>query len=330
MTTERNDFDPKAHNPTFQWGFLAPKYWGIWLGLIVGLPIALLPIRLQYWIASKIAKKLASNPPRTVHNIWANLTLCFPNKSDNEKEAILLECLTTAGVFLLNFPLITLFGKRYLEKSCSIKGLEHLQTVREQGHNVILLTPHTWAIDVLPVLLASKGSPVVAMVKEQKNPVGDWLMHRQRMQFGGRIYERSAGIKPYMKSVREGYIGYYLPDQDHGREQSLFVDFFATQKATLPGLGKLAKVSKAKVLAAFTRLNTETGKYEITISSVWENFPSGDEHADARAMNAFIEQQVSRYPEQYMWTFQLLRTRPDPTERSPYNNEDLKKPAVKS
>ena len=330
MKTERNDFDPKAYNPTFQWGFLAPKHWGTWLGLLVGIPLALLPIRLQRWMVSKIINWLANKPPRTVHNIWTNLTLCFPEKNDAEKEAILRDCLTTAGVFLFNFPLITLFGQRYLERRCDIEGLEHLEAVRQQGDNVILLTPHTWAIDVLPILLAAKGSPVVAMVKQQKNPVGDWLMHRQRIQFGGRIYERSAGIKPYMKSIREGYIGYYLPDQDHGREQSLFVDFFATQKATLPGLGKLAKVSKAKVLSSFTRFNTETGRYEVRIFPAWENFPSENEHSDARQMNAFIEQQIAQYPAQYMWTFQLLRTRPDPEEQSPYYDEQLKKPTAKS
>ncbi|MGL0820610.1 lauroyl-Kdo(2)-lipid IV(A) myristoyltransferase [Vibrio vulnificus] len=330
MKTERNDFDPKAYHPTFQWGFLAPKYWGTWLGLLVGIPLALLPIRLQRWMISQVIHWLAKHPPRTVHNIWTNLSLCFPEKSDAEKERILHDCLTTAGVFLLNFPLITLFGQRYLEKQCDIEGLEHLEAVRQQGNNVILLTPHTWAIDVLPILLAAKGSPLVAMVKQQKNPVGDWLMHRQRIQFGGRIFERSAGIKPYMKSIREGYIGYYLPDQDHGRDQSLFVDFFATQKATLPGLGKLAKVSKAKVLSCFTQFNTKTGRYQIRIYPAWVNFPSTDEQADARQMNAFIEQQIARYPEQYMWTFQLLRTRPDPQEQSPYYNEMLKKPTAKS
>ncbi|EGQ9991165.1 lauroyl-Kdo(2)-lipid IV(A) myristoyltransferase [Vibrio vulnificus] len=330
MKTERNDFDPKAHNPTFQWGFLTPKHWGIWLGLLVGLPFALMPLRFQRWLVTKIINKLADKPPRTVHNIWTNLTLCFPDKTNAEKETILRDCLITAGVFLLNFPLITLFGRRHLERNCDIIGLEYLEAVREHGHNVILLTPHTWSIDVLPILLAAKGSPVVAMVKEQKNPIGDWLMHRQRIQFGGRIYERSAGIKPYMKSIREGYIGYYLPDQDHGREQSIFVDFFATQKATLPGLGKLAKVSKAKVVSCFTRFNVETGRYEIRIYPMWKNFPSADEHTDARQMNAFIEEQVSRYPEQYMWIFQLLRTRPNPEERSPYYNEALKKPTAKS
>ncbi len=323
--TVRNDSDPKAHNPTFQWGFLAFKFWGTWLAILLCLPIALLPKKLHVWLARRIANLLANKRRGTVLNIWVNLSLCFPDKTEDEKEAILRDCLTTAGAFLLSFPLISVFGQRYLDKNTEIRGLEHLEALQSQGDKVLLLAPHTWAIDVLPILLASKGSPVVAMVKEQKNPIGDWLMHRQRMQFGGRIYERSAGIKPYMKSVREGYIGYYLPDQDHGREQSVFVDFFGVPKATLPGLGKLAKVCRAKVVPSFTRYNIETGKYEVDILPVWDDFPSGDELTDARRLNAFIEQQLIDSPEQYMWIFQLLRNRPDPDEMSPYRDEKYKK-----
>lgn len=327
--TDRNDFDPKAHNPTFQWGFVAFKNWGTWLAIIFGLPIALLPKSVHIWIARRVAnymsKRLVKHHRSTARNIWVNLSLCFPDKSDQEKEQIFKDCLTTAGAFLLSFPLISLLGKRYLDSNTEIEGLEHLQKLQESGDNIILLTPHTWAIDVLPILLASKGSPVVAMIKEQKDPIGDWLMHRQRMQFGGRIYERSAGIKPYMKSIREGYIGYYLPDQDHGREQSVFVDFFGVPKATLPGLGKLAKVSRAKVVPAFTRYNIKTGKYEVKISPVWDDFPSGDELVDARRQNAFIEQALENNIEQYMWNFQLLKSRPNLDDANPYREEKYKK-----
>ncbi|MFA0006453.1 lauroyl-Kdo(2)-lipid IV(A) myristoyltransferase, partial [Vibrio splendidus] len=36
MMTQRNDFDPKAYNPTFNRSFLTPKFWGTWLGVIAG------------------------------------------------------------------------------------------------------------------------------------------------------------------------------------------------------------------------------------------------------------------------------------------------------
>ncbi|MFA0707842.1 lauroyl-Kdo(2)-lipid IV(A) myristoyltransferase, partial [Vibrio sp. 10N.222.48.A3] len=169
------------------------------------------------------------------------------------------------------------------------------------------LVPHSWCIDIPAILLASRGLPVSAMANSQKNPLTDLLMHKQRVQYGGRVYDRSGGIKPFIKSVKDGYLGYYLPDQDHGPEQSVFSDFFATEKATLPGLGKLAKVSRAKIVPTFASYNIETGKYEIEIKAPIEL--SGDEHQDARAMNEVVEGFVNPKPEQYMWILKLLKTR---------------------
>ncbi|PMH45979.1 lipid A biosynthesis (KDO)2-(lauroyl)-lipid IVA acyltransferase [Vibrio sp. 10N.286.49.B3] len=323
--TKRNDFDPKAYNPTFQWDFLAPKHWGTWLGLIASLPLALLPNRCHVWIADKIARKLITKRKGTIHNAWVNLALCFPEKSDQEREAILHKTLVTAGTFMLRFANLTLRSKQWLRDNTVVNGMENLQTVLDEGHKAILLVPHTWGIDIPAVLLASQDLPVSAMAKRQKNPVTDWLMHRQRVQYGGRVYERSGGIKPFIKSIRDGYLGYYLPDQDHGREHSLFIDFMGNRKATLPGLGKLAKVSRSKIVPVFAMLNTDTGKYEINIHPAWENYPNETEAEDARMMNAMIEQEVIQHPEQYMWILKLLRTQEDPDSiYNPYKDPKYK------
>ena len=307
----RNDFDEKAYNPTFEWHFLAPKYWPTWLLVLLSIPIALLPLKTRYRLSALLANKLIKSRKGTILNAWVNLKLCFPEKTDLEREAILYNTLVTAGVFMSGFCLLTLRGKEWLQNHCTINGLEHISSLQDQNQQAILLVPHTWAIDIPAILLASKGMPVSAMAKKQKNEVLDWLMHRQRVQYGGRVYERSGGVKPFIKSVRDGYLGYYLPDQDHGPEHSIFVDFFATTKATLPGLGKLSKVCRAKIIPIYAMIDASTGQYIINIDPPFDNFPAESEVLDARAMNAFIEKSASKNPEQYMWILRLLRTQPD-------------------
>lgn len=311
MSAPRNDFDPLAYNPVFHWRFLAPKYWGTWLTLLLLVPVSLLPIKFRYWLSTKIARKLIKSRKSTTLTAWVNLALCFPEKTEQEREEILYQTLVTAGVFLTGFCQITLRSKNWLKSHCEIKGLENIQHVLNNGDNAILLVPHTWAIDIPAVLLASENLPVSAMAKKQSNEVIDWLMHRQRVQYGGRVYERSGGIKPFIKSVRDGYLGYYLPDQDHGPEHSIFVDFFGTTKATLPGLGKLAKVSKAKIIPVYAMIDAKTGRYTVNICPHFEHFPTGTEEEDARKMNAFIEEQAGQNPEQYMWILKLLKTQQD-------------------
>lgn len=311
MTKQRNDFDPKAYNPSFRRGFLAPKLWGTWVAVILALPVAFLPLRFHQWLARIIALKLSKSRKGPAHRARVNFELCFPNLSFQEREQLIYKTLYTASVFVLRFSLLTLKSKSWLREQCEFIGKENLTKHTDNGENVILLVPHSWAIDIPAIMLASMDLPVSAMAKKQKNPVSDWLMHRQRVQYGGRVYERSGGIKPFIKSVKDGYLGYYLPDQDHGTELSEFVSFFDTTKATLPGLSKLAKLSRAKIVPLFASINPATGKYSLEVLPALEL--QNEDKADARAMNIAIETFVEPKPEQYMWILQLLYTQQDGT-----------------
>lgn len=87
------------------------------------------------------------------------------------------------------------------------------------------LVPHGWGVDIPAMLMASQGQKMAAMFHNQGNPVFDYVWNTVRRRFGGRLHARNDGIKPFIQSVRQGYWGYYLPDQDHGPEHSEFVDF---------------------------------------------------------------------------------------------------------
>ncbi|UJZ94022.1 lauroyl-Kdo(2)-lipid IV(A) myristoyltransferase [Photobacterium damselae subsp. damselae] len=311
-----NHYDKQAYNPQFHWSFLHPKYWGTWFAVLLASLFCLLPHKVRHTIASLFAKQAIKLNSKANHRARINLQMCFPEKTEAEREEILLQSITTAGTFLLGFASLSVRSKFWLEDNTIIRGMDNLTELTDQQQSVILLVPHTWAIDIPAVLLASRGLPVSAMAKKQKNPVSDWLMHRQRVQYGGRVYERSGGIKPFIKSIRDGYLGYYLPDEDLGPEHSVFVNFFATTKATMSGLGRLSKLSRAKIVPLFAMYNSETGKYELDFYPTLP-FPSDSEEQDARMMNECIEQYVTERPEQYMWILRLLKTRPN-GEKNPY------------
>lgn len=304
-------YDNKAYHPVFSWSFLHPKYWGTWLTVLFASLLSLLPHGIRRTLAAAFAKQAVKVNNNANQRARINLAMCFPDKTDAEREAMLLDSYITASSFLMGFASLSLRSKNWLESNTVIRGEEHLAALKARGDSVILLVPHTWAIDIPAVLLASRGLPVSAMAKKQKNAVSDWLMHKQRVQYGGRVYERSGGIKPFIKSVREGYLGYYLPDEDLGPEHSVFVDFFATTKATIAGLGRLAKLSRAKIVPLYSIYNSETGQYEIDIYPPLSPFPMETEAQDARMMNQCIEQYVTERPEQYMWILRLLKTRPN-------------------
>jgi len=171
------------------------------------------------------------------------------------------------------------------------------------------MVPHGWAIDASGIILHTHGMPMTSMYNPHRNPLVDWLWTLARQRFGGKMHARQNGIKPFLAHIKQGQMGYYLPDEDFGAEQSVFVDFFATYKATLPGLNKMAKLAKAVVIPMFPRYNAKSGKYEMEIRPPMQL--SDDPEQSARAMNEEIEYFVTPIPEQYVWILQLLRTRKD-------------------
>lgn len=300
-----------AYNPQFEWRFLSPKYWGNWIVIFIFAAISYLPNVIRYHLGKQFAK-LAMSKLNKKNNMRAriNLGLCFPELSPQQRDDILKQSYIVAACYLMMMPSLSLRSKKWLEKHTQFDGLHNLTDVTDAGDNAIMLVPHTWAIDAPGVILASRGLVISAMAKKQNDEMLDWLMNWQRYRFGGRMYERSTGIKPFIKSVRDGYLGYYLPDEDLGPDHSVFVDFFATTKATMSGLGRISKLSKAQVVPLFAGFNPKKGCFEFEFKPALP-FPTESEEKDARMMNQCIENYVTVRPEQYMWILRLLKTQQD-------------------
>ena len=195
----------------------------------------------------------------------------------------------------------------HLQKRSEFYGLDYVKQARSHGKNVILLVPHTWSIDASGVVMHTLGMPMTSMYNPHRNPLVDWLWNWTRERFGGKMHARQNGIKPFLADVRKGELGYFLPDEDYGEELSVYVDFFATEKATLPGLNRMAKVANAEVIPMFPIYNAEKGVYQIEILPPMEF--NGSPEQSAREMNKVIEYFVTKHPEQYVWILRLLKTR---------------------
>ena len=156
------------------------------------------------------------------------------------------------------------------------------------------------------------------MYSRQKNSLVNALLLHGRTRFGNSILvSRQEGIRPVIKSLREGVPLYYLPDMDYGSRDSLFVPFFGVLAATIPTLSRLARITGAKVVPCVTRQLPGGRGYVLKFYPAWEDFPGDSIEADTRRMNAFIEEHVLEMPEQYFWLHKRFKTRPQ-GEVKPY------------
>ena len=82
----------------FQWQFLLPKYWGIWLLAAMILPIIYLPLRWQFWLGRQLGifiYKIAGSRRR---DTLINLKLAFPEKPDVERELMAKQVFVNQGI----------------------------------------------------------------------------------------------------------------------------------------------------------------------------------------------------------------------------------------
>ncbi len=267
-----------------------------------------LPLSIQAAIGNGLGwvlYKLARSRTRVAR---INLKLCFPELSDTERETLVRKHVQSFMRGALDHGLLWWAPRRRLEKLIRIEGLEHWLAVKDQP--VIWLAPHFMGLDAGGTRLAM-DYPAVSMYGQQKNPYVMQLLLRSRTRFGtAELYSRQDGIKPVIKAIRKGLPFYYLPDQDFGASDAVFVPFFGVSAATVTGLSRLARVGRAKIVPAISRQLPGGQGYVLTFYPAWENFPSDDVEADTRRMNEFIEQRVREMPEQYFWTHKRFKTRP--------------------
>ena len=267
-----------------------------------------LPLSLQARIGNGLGwvlYKLARSRTRVAR---INLKLCFSELSDAARERLVLKHVQAFMRGALEHGLLWWAPRQRLEKLIRYEGLEHWLALKDQP--VIWLAPHFMGLDAGGTRI-SMDCRVVSMYGQQKNPYVMQLLLRSRTRFGNaQLFSRQDGIKPVIKSIRSGLPFYYLPDQDFGASDAVFVPFFGVPAATVTGLSRLSKVARAKVVPMITRILPGGEGYLVKFYPAWDNFPSDDVEADTRRMNAFIEERVREMPEQYFWTHKRFKTRP--------------------
>lgn len=288
----------------------APQYWWSWLFLALAWVLQELPRSAVRDLASGLGRLIQRFAGRSRAVAERNLELCFPEMSAAERARRLEAYYRYQAQTVLDYGLLW-FGKPGQHAArIRIEGLEHYERLQASGKPVIILAPHSLALDYGGVRM-SQMYDGVSFAKPMKNPVLEWINHRSRTRYSGDIFARDQGLRPAIRQLKRGRFFYYLPDEDLGADGAVFVDFFGVQKATLTALGRLARMSRAVVLPSFAWYDAAADQYVMRLWPPIEGYPTGDDELDARRMNEAVEQGVRQAPAQYLWSMRLFRTRPE-------------------
>lgn len=315
------------HRPPLARTHFAPRYWGTWLGLGLLWVLQALPRPVTRAFVPLLAWLLRQGSPKRRRFAEINLRWCFPELAEERRDALLREHFRCAAQCLLDYGMLWFGTARTHERRIEVEGAEHFRYLLAEGRPAILLVPHSLALDHGGLRL-SQIVDGVSFVKPLRNPVVEWVNQRSRSRYRADMFAREQGLRPVIREMRKGRFFYYLPDEDLGTDSAIFVDFFGVPKATLTSLARVARMTRADVLPTFAYYDRARDRYVLKLWPPLDDYPTGDEAADAAAMNAAIERCILEAPAQYLWTMRLFRTRPGGVP-GPYRaDSDTRRPAA--
>lgn len=241
-----------------------------------------------------------------------NLSLCFPEMSEAEKHKIIKQHFKHLITSALEYGLVFYASKERILEMVSIKNLDFVLEYYEK-RPIILLCPHFVGLDMGALRLTLEVVGYSIYSKQKNNLIAEKLKEA-RIRFiadkGGEVFARQGGLRPVLKRLRQTKRAfYYLPDQDFGERDSIYVPFFAHPScATVSALPKMVQMTDAVVVPMAVHRIGRT--YEMEFFKAWDNYPSGDLEADVTRMNKFVEEAIMKDITQYFWLHKRFKSQP--------------------
>ena len=286
---------------------LGPATWPFWT--IAGLAwlVTRLPLQAQRRIGRAIGRAFRLLGRSRHHVTRVNLRLCFPDRTEAERESLLRAHFEAAGIGVVESACGWWCPSARFQGIYRLEGLEHLDQALEKGRGVLLVSAHFTTLEFCGRLL-TLHRPFAAMYRPNENPVVDYLFKRNREHHTEGAIDRN-DIKGLLRALKRNAVVWYAPDQGKSGRHTELVPFFGIPASTQTATHRIARISQAPVLPFFGR-RLPDGRYDLTIQPPLPDFPTEDPVADTARVNQVIEKAVLEAPEQYFWSHRRFKSRP--------------------
>jgi KDO2-lipid IV(A) lauroyltransferase len=277
---------------------------------------ALLPYGLIARIGDGLGWLLYQIPSRRKRIVHINLKLCFPEWSDERREDVAQKHFRHAIRSYLERSVQWFGSAKKLEKLIQLDSAIDLTDPNLPP--TLFLGFHFVGIEAGSIFLNySLKRQCGSLYQPMSNPELEEVAKAARARFGADMASRADSARIVLRWLRDKKPVMLGADMDYGMRNSTFVPFFGVPTCTLTAVGRLAKVGHAQVVPFIGEVLPNYKGYCLKVFKPWDNYPTGDDEADARRMNAFLEEQIPLMPEQYYWVHKRFKTRP-PGEPSVY------------
>jgi KDO2-lipid IV(A) lauroyltransferase len=270
---------------------------------------ALLPYGLVARLGDGLGWLLYQIPSRRKRIVHINLKLCFPEWSDERREDVAQKHFRHAIRSYLERSVQWFGSAKKLEKLIQLDSA--IDLTDPDLPPTLFLGFHFVGIEAGSIFLNySLKRQCGSLYQPMSNPELEEVAKAARARFGADMASRADSARIVLRWLRDKKPVMLGADMDYGMRNSTFVPFFGVPTCTLTAVGRLAKVGQAQVVPFIGEVLPNYKGYRLKVFKPWENYPTGDDEADARRMNAFLEEQIPLMPEQYYWVHKRFKTRP--------------------
>jgi len=290
--------------------FWQPRFWPVWIG--VGL------LKIVFWLPQPARMAIGRWLGRALMSVAGsrrliaerNIEICFPELSPEDRRMLTRRHFESLGMSVIELGIAWWSNDDYMNRMVELRGVEHLHSALEQGKGVLMLGGHFASLEMSGRPLRALLPPMAAMYRPSNNPLIDQLMRRCRGRSTADLITKR-GIRQLLKVLKENRPVWYAADQAYSRKGTVLAPFFGEPAATNSAVSQIARLSGATVVPFFpTRVNNGS-RYRLEVLPALENFPSGDDTADAARLSEVLEVLIRKAPEQYYWVHRRFKGRPD-------------------
>jgi len=238
---------------------------------------------------------------------YSNISNCFPEKKQSQVNSLVKRHFEAIGVSFFETANAYYGSNNKIKRLLTIKNEHFFKDALKNEGGIILLCSH-----FMPLMLGSRAllinHTIANIYRPQNNKLFDSIMVNGYKK-NGAVMIKSTDTRSIIKAINNSLPIWYAPDQDLGKNNSVFAPLFGIQTATASATARLAKNNNTRVIP-YSFIRTSNG-YLMSFEKPISNYPTNDPIHDAAVVNQILEKQIKHSPEQYLWIHRRFKTRPN-------------------
>jgi len=242
-----------------------------------------------------------------------NLSLCFPNLSDTEKQLLLKNSLIELGKSMTELGIIWTWSIDKVLNLVKINGIEQVKQAFNDGHGIIILTPHLGCWEIVNYAI-EQYIPITNLYQNPKLEGVDKILRQVRTRSGSNLVKANRkGLIQLIKTLKTAKSATgILPDQTpKDKNSGVFAPLFGQQALTMTLVNGLIQKSDAKVFIGYAKRLADGKGYQLDLQLADENIAHTDPYIAASALNKSVEKLIQESPEQYLWSYKRFKQVPE-------------------